>query len=61
MNAEEARHTIVRDNPFVQWPYNFDIVCESPILRAIIGGLAVGQTSAITIDFARYLTGYFNR
>jgi len=62
MTAEEARafvaanrHRIVRDNLFVQWPYYFDIVCDSPILRAVIGGLAVGQTLEIVIDLVRYL------
>jgi hypothetical protein len=51
----ERRHTIIRDSWFVQWPYIFDRICEYPILRAVIGGLAVGQTIAIVIDLVRYL------
>jgi hypothetical protein len=62
MNAAEARafvaanrHRIIRESLFVQWPYYVEIVCDAPILRAIIGGVAVGQTLGIVIDVARYL------
>jgi hypothetical protein len=39
----------------LQWPYYAEIVCDVPILRAIIGGVTVGQTLGIVIDVARYL------
>jgi hypothetical protein len=62
MTAEEARafvavnrHTIIRDSPFVQWPYYIDVLCESPLIQAVVGGLAVGQTLEIVIDLARYV------